>query len=137
MTTTTDTLKATARRFIDAVDRQDWATAKELAAPGCRVRAGGHDLDREAWLGMGQMFAAAFPDGKHELQALVAEGDVVAMRGVWRGTHEGSFQGIPASGRAVAIDMVIIDRVVDGRIVEHFAQFDALAMMQQLGAMPG
>ena len=66
MTMTSDSLKAVVRRFCEAVDRQDWATTKELAAPSCRARAGGQDLDRDAWLGMGQMFAAAFPDGKHE-----------------------------------------------------------------------
>jgi steroid delta-isomerase-like uncharacterized protein len=135
MTTNIDALKATARKFCDAVDRQDWAMAKELAAPSCRARAGGHDLDRDAWLGMGQMFAAAFPDGKHDIQDVVAEGDRVVLRGLWRGTHKGPFQGIPASGRAVTIDMIIVDRIVDGRIVEHFAQFDAMALMQQIGAM--
>jgi steroid delta-isomerase-like uncharacterized protein len=136
MTTTTDTLKASVRRFIDAVDRQDWATTKELAAPGCRARVGGRDIDRDAWLGMGQMFAAAFPDGKHEIQDMIAEGDRVVVRGVWRGTHKGEFQGIPASGRAVAIDMTIIDRIVDGRIVEHFVLLDAMGLMQQIGALP-
>ena len=59
------------------------------------------------------------------------------VRGVWRGTHKGPFQGIPASGSAVAIDMMIIDRIVDGRIVEHFVQLDAMGLMQQIGAMPG
>jgi predicted ester cyclase len=44
---------------------------------------------------------------------------------------------MPASGRAVAIDIVMIDRWVDGRVVEHFGSFDSLGMMQQLGAFPG
>ena len=56
----------------------------------------------------------------------------------FRDCHDqGAFQGIPATGRAVTIDMVMIERVVDGRIVEHFAFFDAMALMQQLGVMPG
>ena len=61
----------------------------------------------------------------------------MSCEGSGAGPSKGSFQGIPASGRAVSVDMVIIDRVVDGRIVEHFAQFDAMALMQQIGAFPG
>jgi steroid delta-isomerase-like uncharacterized protein len=136
MTTTTDMLKATARRFLDAVDRRDWSSTKELVALNCRARVGGQSLDRDAWLGMGQMFAAAFPDGKHEIEDVIAEGDRVVVRGVWRGTHTGEFQGVPASGRRVCIDMIVIDRFAEGRIVEHFVQLDALGMMQQIGAIP-
>jgi steroid delta-isomerase-like uncharacterized protein len=137
MTTNTDSLKATVRRYIEAVDRQDWAGAKELAAPNVRVRVGGNDIDRDTWVGMGQMFAAAFPDGRHDITDVLAEGDRVVVRGIFRGTHKGAFQGIPATGRTIAVDMVMIDRVVDGRIVEHYVQFDAMSLMQQLGAMPG
>src|SRR5678815_1542416 len=103
----TTALKTTVRRLFDAIDGKDWAAAKELTSPTCRVRAGGHDLDREAWLGMGQMFAAAFPDGRHEVVGMIAEGDQVAVRAVWQGTHQGAFQGIPATGRAVKIDVVM------------------------------
>jgi steroid delta-isomerase-like uncharacterized protein len=134
---TSESIKAAVRQFIEVIDRQDWPAVKELASPTCRVRVGGHDLDRDAWLGMGQMFAAAFPDGKHEVQELVAEGDRVVSRSVWRGTHRGSFQGIPASGRAVAIDVMMMERIVDGRIVEHHVVLDALGLMQQIGALPG
>lgn len=129
--------KATVRRYIDAVDAQDWATALEMSAPNIHVRVGSKDIDRDSWLGMGKMFAAAFPDGKHDIQDVIAEGDRVVLRGVFKGTHKGDFHGVPASGRAVAVDMMMIDRVVDGRVVEHFVQFDAMGLMQQIGAMPG
>ncbi len=135
-TNTTDTLKNTALRFCEAIDRQDWQAAVELVAPDCRARAGGHDLDRDAWLGMGKTFAAAFPDGKHEIEHVVAEGDRVVLRGTWSGTHRGAFQGVPASGRKAVMDMVVIERIAGGKIIEHFAIFDAVALMQQIGAMP-
>ena len=136
-TNATDALKTTALRFCEAIDRQDWHTAVALTRDDCRARAGGHDLDRDAWLGMGKMFAAAFPDGKHAIVAVVAEGDRVVIRGSWSGTHRGAFQGIAPTGRKVVMDMVVIDRIVEGRIVEHFAIFDAAALMQQIAAPAG
>jgi len=133
----TENNKATVRRFIDAVDRQDWAAASDLTTPSLRVHVGGKDIDRDSWLGMGKMFAAAFPDGKHDIQDVIAEGDRVVLRGAFKGTHKGDFHGVPASGRAVAVDVIMIERVVEGRVVEHFVQFDAMGLMQQIGAMPG
>ena len=125
------------KTLFDRIDRQDWPAVLEMVAPSVRVRAGGHDLDRDGWLGMGKMFYAGFPDGKHDIQSCIVQGDTVAARGVWRGTHRGEFQGVPASGRSVAIDFLSMERVVEGRIVEHHAHFDALSLMQQIGALPG
>ena len=58
------------------------------------------------------------------------------MRGQWRGTHRAPFQGIPAAGRPVTIDMVTIDRLAHGRIVEHCVSLAAMGLLQQLGALP-
>lgn len=129
--------ETTIKTLFANIDRQDWPAVLEMVAPSVRVRAGGHDLDRDGWLGMGKMFYAGFPDGKHDIRSCIVQGDTVAARGVWRGTHRGEFQGVPASGRSVAIDFISMERVVEGKIVEHHAQFDGLALMQQIGALPG
>jgi steroid delta-isomerase-like uncharacterized protein len=81
-------------------------------------------------------FLAAFPDMQVTLEDLVAEGDRVAARTSFRGTHRGEFMGIPATGKQVAFTGNDIYRIVDGRIAEEWAQFDALGLMQQLGAVP-
>lgn len=135
--TTQASPEATTKTLFGCIDRMDWPAFLEMVAPSVRVRAGGHDLDRDGWIGMGKMFNAAFPDGKHDVLSCIVQGDTVAARGVWRGTHRGDFQGVPASGRKVAIDFVSVERVVGGKVVEHHAQFDALALMQQIGALPG
>lgn len=134
--TTHEQLKALEQRLTDAIDRQDWTTAKQMTAPGVRVRMGGQDMDLDGWLAQGQGFYAAFPDGRHEVAETVIDGDRIAVRGVWRGTHRGPFQGIPASGRAVAIDMMMVDRFVEGRLVQRAGLFDAVALLQQIGAFP-
>lgn len=134
--TTHEQLKALEHRLTDAIDRQDWTAAQAMTATGVRVRMGGQDLDLEGWLAQGRAFYAAFPDGRHEIVEVVTDGDRIAVRGVWRGTHRGSFQGVPASGRAVAIDMMMVDRFVEGRLVQRAGLFDAVALMQQIGAFP-
>jgi steroid delta-isomerase-like uncharacterized protein len=129
-------LEALVRRFHAAMDAQDWDQATALVSPELRARVGGQDLGFDAYRGMGQAFMAAFPDGRHELRELFVTGDRVVAKIVWRGTHRGNFQGIPATGRSIAIDHVKVDRWVNGRLVEHYAQFDSLGLMQQLGVFP-
>jgi predicted ester cyclase len=60
----------------------------------------------------------------------------VATRWTITGTHRGDFQGVPPTGRPVTMAGVDISRFVDGRIAEHWAQFDVLGVLQQIGAIP-
>ncbi|MEZ4725925.1 MAG: ester cyclase [Caldilineaceae bacterium] len=79
---------------------------------------------------------AAFPHYEMITEDLIAEGDKVVVRFTMRATHQGDFMGIPATGRQVNVPGIIIYRIADGKIVEHWMHFDALAMMQQLGVQP-
>ncbi len=124
-------------RFHAAMDAQDWEQMKQLVSPAIRAHVGGQDLEYDAYLGMGKAFMNAFPDGSHELKEHIVSGDRVITKIIWRGTHQGDFHGIPATGRRIAIDLVKIDRWVEGRLIEHYAQFDSLGLMQQLGVVPG
>jgi steroid delta-isomerase-like uncharacterized protein len=76
---------------------------------------------------------AAFPDLRFALEELVAEGDIVAARYSWRGTHKGSYLGIPPSGKAILVRGMDFFRLRDGRIVEHWDNVDELGMLTQLG----
>ncbi len=78
----------------------------------------------------------AFPDLQVTVEDQVAEGDRVVTRWRARGTHQAELMGIPPSGNQVDIDGITIDRIVDGQIVESWDNWDALGMMQQLGALP-
>lgn len=75
---------------------------------------------------------AAFASYELVPDQLVAEGDVVAMRGTFRGRHSGPFAGIAASGRVVSAPLMIFYRVESGRIAEHWLQFDGAALVAQL-----
>ena len=82
------------------------------------------------------MFEAAFPRYELIIEDLIAEGDRVAVRATFRGTHQGEFAGTPATGVEVEIPVFLIYRVEDGLIVEHWMQADVMGLMQQLGAIP-
>jgi predicted ester cyclase len=66
----------------------------------------------------------------------IAEGDKVVSRMTSKATHMGEFQGIPPTGKRIAVTGIWIDRVVDDQIVERWGQVDMLGVMQQLGVMP-
>jgi steroid delta-isomerase-like uncharacterized protein len=83
------------------------------------------------------MYVAAFPDLRFDAEDLLASGDKVVGRFRATGTHEGDFMGIPPTGKAVDVQGIDIIRFADdGLALEHWGVFDALGMMQQLGAMP-
>jgi steroid delta-isomerase-like uncharacterized protein len=79
----------------------------------------------------------AFPDWHSTFEELVAEGERVAERWTGHGTHRGTFLGIAATGRRVAVPGTVFYRIVDGRIAEFRGQFDRLAMLEQLGSAAG
>ena len=75
---------------------------------------------------------AGFPDLAFAIQEQISEGDKVASRFEWTGTHKGAFMGIPATGRAVRVWGIVIDRLVDGRIKETRIIMDTAGLMAQL-----
>lgn len=78
----------------------------------------------------------AFPDLQMTLDDLVGEGDRVVQRLTARGTHQGEFLGVPASGKEVNIWLMVISRMADGKIAEEWQMVDALTLLQQIGAVP-
>jgi predicted ester cyclase len=79
---------------------------------------------------------AAFPDLTIRVESVIAEGDRVALLCWATGTHRGDFAGIPATGKSVTYQVVVMDRLQDGKIVQHNASPDLMAVLVQLGALP-
>jgi steroid delta-isomerase-like uncharacterized protein len=78
----------------------------------------------------------AFPDQRWVTEEQLTSGEKVVSRFTWYGTHQGTFMGIPASGRHVAVKGIVIDRVVDGKWMDSRILMDTLGLLQQLGAIP-
>lgn len=80
-------------------------------------------------------YRVAFPDVQITIDAQVAEGELVATRYTLRGTHRGALMGIPPTGKQVTMAGMTIARVVDGKMVEGWVNYDALGLLQQLGVV--
>lgn len=77
----------------------------------------------------------AFPDMQFTLEAMVAEGNLVAARWYFVGTQTGKFGNIAPTGRRVHMDGIDFYRVENGRITAHWAVEDRLGLLRQLGAI--
>ena len=82
------------------------------------------------------MFRSAFPDLVMTVDAQYEDGDVVVSRWSATGTHTHDLPFLPATGRTSAVSGIIIDRFEGDRIAEAWSSWDALGMLQQLGAVP-
>jgi predicted ester cyclase len=96
-------------------------------------------LDSAAWTRFLAGFVDGFPDLRLTIEDAVAEGDLVAQRIRFEGTHTGEFQGLSPTRRKVTFSGIELNRFVDGRVAEHWFQLDSLTLLQQLGlvVVPG
>lgn len=130
--------KAIAFHFHELFDKGDFEGMRSLLSPDVKAYFTGAEgaQDRAAFEGAGKMFLSAFSQSRHEIGDQVAEGDRVASRFVWSAIQSGDFNGVPPTGRPIKMDIFIIDRIVDGKIIEHRGYFDLMGLLQQIGAMP-
>lgn len=81
-------------------------------------------------------YRGAFSDVHVTIDLQIAEGEFVATRFTARGTHDGDFAGIPATGKQGVVAGMSISRVFEGKIVEEWTNSDMMGLMQQLGVIP-
>ena len=125
-------------RMGEILNSGNFAPIDELIAPDISLRAAGYTevKGREAYKQLLPAMLTAFPDGQFTSETIIAEGDLVAVRWNWRGTHQGDWMGVAATGKQVTETASTFYRVVDGKITEIWGDEDALGLMQQLGAVP-
>jgi steroid delta-isomerase-like uncharacterized protein len=82
------------------------------------------------------LYRGAFTNAHLSVEDQLAEGDMVVTRWTGSGTHQGEFMGVAPTGNQVTITGITINRISDGKIVESWSNYDALGMMQQIGAVP-
>ncbi len=129
--------KAIARRaFEEILSQGRFEVASELYAKDFI----NHGIHRNASLEEDQAalkaWHQAFSDISIVAEKLIAEGDLVAIYWIARGTNTGTGNGLPATGKKAELAGITIWRIVDGKIREEWSAFDQLAMMQQLGLLP-
>ena len=77
-------------------------------------------------------FLTAFPDATMQIEAQIAEHDLVVTRKTFRGTHLGEQWGLPPTGNHVQVEFIDIMRVRDGLLVEHWHHFDWEELRSQM-----
>ena len=117
--------KAISNRVAEAIGRGDLEAFDELMAP---------DLAEEFKQSIAEL-RRAFPDYAGTNVEQISEGDKVANRFVFLGTHLGEYMGVAPTGRRVEFVGNSIDRVVEGRVVESWVEMDRLGVLKQLGAL--
>jgi steroid delta-isomerase-like uncharacterized protein len=134
----TEDNKAVIRRGIEEVwNQKNLAIVDEIAAPDYVSHSPAmttHGLEQYKQLIM--MYFAAFPDLHLTIEDEIAEGDKVVTRVTARGTHQGSFMGIPPTGKHAVVTGIVIDRFANGKTVEAWNNLDDLGLLQQLGVIP-
>jgi predicted ester cyclase len=118
--------KAISNRVAQAISEGDLDALADLMAP---------ELAEEFKRDVSEL-RRAFPDYAGTNVEQIVEGEKVANRFVFLGTHLGEFEGVSPTGRRIEFIGHSIDRVVEGKIVESWVEVDMLGVMQQLGAVP-
>jgi len=83
----------------------------------------------KAWLAQ---LKSTFPDLQVVTDDVVAEGDRVAVRATWTGTHLSEIFGVPATGRKITFSGAVFWRIAGERIAERWAFLDTPSLMRQL-----
>ena len=128
--------KALVKRMFEAWEKGDFEAYKEVVAPEFvwyNPSKSTKPMSREETIEFGKMMQNAFPDVTFSIEELIAVEDRVISRFIFRGSHEGEFQGIPATRNKIEISGILMTRIENGKIVEDREEFEALGFMQQLG----
>jgi steroid delta-isomerase-like uncharacterized protein len=132
---TEDQNKTVVRQYFEAVDAQNYSRVKELStddfsfqSPGLPEPSGIDMLIQAA-----KAHYAAFPDWRHKIETLVAEGDNVAVKLIQNGTHKAEYEGIPPTGKVITMPAQCLFVIANGKVREFWAIENYLDFYQQLG----
>jgi steroid delta-isomerase-like uncharacterized protein len=127
------------RAYVETIfNQRQVERAEELVAPdyvdhaALPGQAPGLEGAKDKWA----MYLAGIPDLRITIEELVAEGDKVAVRRSYAGTHRGPLLGIPPTDKQLQLGGISIFRLAGGKITEQWEELDQLALMQQLGVLP-
>ena len=126
--------KALVRRYVELWSTGNLAIADEILAPNYvdhthpNAAPGPESVKEQV-----AEFRAGFPDAQIIIEQMIGEGDIVAFRFVLRGTHQGTFAGLPPTGKLDTLTGMDFIRIADGKMVELWSSQDTLSWAIQLG----
>jgi len=126
-------------RFVEFINTGSEKLAEELISPDAVFHVPGRPEPLRGpagYLAVIGMMRGGFPDIQWTLEEMIAEDDKVAARFTMRGTHQGSFFGVPPTGKTIAVQAMNFYRLSAGQFIEERGQPDLLGLLQQIGAVP-
>lgn len=128
------------RQFTEISNAAEWDRLGEIVAPDLRrhsaATAGPPIRSLEEFIALQRSFLMTFPDQRVHLEAVIAEGDYVAVRARYTGTQTGPMGELPATGKPVDGPFIAFFRIESGKIAELWVEWDNVAMLSQLGMFP-
>ena len=124
------------QKWVDGLNSGNVSVADEVFEPGCVIHINGNpqrDLSLEDFKQMVSGLLLAFPDLNFTINDQFACGEKVSTRWSATGTNTGPFGEMPATGKTIVVEGLIIDYVKDGKVAERWELWDQAAMLQQLG----
>lgn len=125
-------------RIVEAINEHKTEIFDEVAAPTLVD----HDLPPGTPAGAGGTkakigaFIAGFPDVKFVFENEIVESNQISGRGYLTGTHQGAFNGVPATGKTIKVAFQDNWRFENGKLVEYWGAPDVLGLLMQIGAIP-
>lgn len=133
--------KALIRRLYEEVwNKRKFEVINEILSPSHALQApnvagSAAAVGPEAYRRQLMLFLSGYPDLHWAIEDLIAEENKVVACWTVTGTHKGDFMGIPPTNIKVSVDGMIIHHIAKGKIMDSYSSWDALGMMQQLGAV--
>ena len=124
------------QRFVEFINSADETIGREVVSESARFHVPFQEAPLEGFAGYMQilgMMRSAFSDVQWSLDDTVIEEDRVVASFTLRGTHDGEFLGVPATGKKIQARAMNLYRFVDGKIVDEIGEEQALTALQQLG----
>jgi C-1 hydroxylase len=129
--------KAVVRKFIEATNKHDLSIINDLVAPNYVNRTKEYAI--KGAIEATEMLFKGVPDFHVTIEDLIAEGDKVCARLKITGTHTGEYLGLAPTDKKITVRVVDIWRIVDGKLVEGWTDFnfyrDDLDLYRQLGVI--
>ena len=129
---------ATQKKMGEIVNSYKFERLHEVFAPGVKDHDPADDQGSgpEGFVQWFTQFHSAFPDFKIVVEHLVADEENVAFAYTITGTHNGPFNGIPASGKKIKVRGMQISKFnADAKIIERWGASHEVGILQQIGAM--
>ncbi len=126
--------KVVIQKFWECYNAADWDQLETLVSKDYIHHNNASQLSIESFRRGAAAVRAALPDYQITIEEMIAEGDKVAVRWIGRGTHLGSFEGEPPTGRPVIAYGALVHRVENGLIAEDWEYMDESYVMRQLSS---